>query len=77
MAAGVPVAASRVGALADLAPDAALVAPGDARALADAALAQIADPDAPARVLAGARRRAAPEVVAPRLAAVYSALAHH
>jgi glycosyltransferase involved in cell wall biosynthesis len=75
MAAGLPVAASRVGALAELAPDAALVAPGDARALADAALAQIADAGAPARALAAARRRAAPAVVAPRLAAVYAAVA--
>jgi glycosyltransferase involved in cell wall biosynthesis len=75
MAAGVPVAASRIGALAELAPDAALVAPGDAQALAGAALAQIADPAAPARALDAARRRAAPEVVAPRLAAVYDAVA--
>jgi glycosyltransferase involved in cell wall biosynthesis len=75
MAAGVPVVASRVGALAELAPDAALVAPGDAQALAQAALGTIADPDAPARALAGARRRAAPAVVAPRLAAVYAAVA--
>jgi glycosyltransferase involved in cell wall biosynthesis len=73
MAAGLPVAASRVGALAELAPDAALVAPGDARALADAARALVADAGAPARALAAARRRAAPDVIAPRLAAVYAA----
>jgi glycosyltransferase involved in cell wall biosynthesis len=75
MAAGLPVVASRVGALAELDPDAALVAPGDAAALADAARATIADPGAPARALAAARRRAAPAVVAPRLAAVYAAVA--
>jgi len=75
MAAGVPVAASRVGALAELAPDAALVAPGDARALADAALAVVADAGAPRRALAAARRRAAPDVVAPQLADVYERVA--
>jgi glycosyltransferase involved in cell wall biosynthesis len=75
MAAGLPVVATRSGALAELAGDAALVAPDDARALADAARAVAADPAAPAAALAAARRRTAPEVVAPRLAALYDAVA--
>lgn len=74
MAAGLPIAATRSGALAELEGDAALVAPGDAPALARAALAQAADPAAPAAARAAARRRAAPEVVAPRLAALYASL---
>ncbi len=71
MAAGVPVVASRVGALAELEGDAALVAPGDAGALAAAARHVAADPQAGPRALAAARRRVAPEVVAPRLAELY------
>ncbi|HEU4974724.1 MAG TPA: glycosyltransferase family 4 protein [Baekduia sp.] len=73
MAAGVPVVASRAGALAELEGDVELVAPGDAAALAAAARRVAADPDAGARARAAALRRAAPEVVAPRLAAVYAA----
>jgi glycosyltransferase involved in cell wall biosynthesis len=75
MAAGLPVVATRSGALAELEGDATVVAADDARALADAALAVARDPAAGARALAAARRRAAPAVVAPRLAAVYDALA--
>jgi glycosyltransferase involved in cell wall biosynthesis len=75
LAAGLPVAATRSGALAELEGDVALVAPGDAAALAAAALAQAADPAAPAAARAAARRRAAPEVIAPRLAALYDAVA--
>jgi glycosyltransferase involved in cell wall biosynthesis len=71
LAAGLPVAASRAGALAELDGDVRLAPPGDAAALAQAALAAAAEPGAGARALAAARRRAAPEVVAPRLAAVY------
>ena len=73
LAAGLPVAATRSGALAELEGDVALVPENDAQALAGAALAQIADPDAPAAARAAAARRAAPEVVAPRLAALYAA----
>jgi glycosyltransferase involved in cell wall biosynthesis len=73
MAAGVPVVASRVGALAELDGDAELVAPGDAGALAAAAGRVAADPHAGARAAAAAHRRASPQVVAPRLAAVYAA----
>jgi glycosyltransferase involved in cell wall biosynthesis len=75
MAAGLPVVATRVGALAELAGDATLVAPGDVAALADAARAAASDPTRGAAALAAARRRAAPEVVAPRLAALYDTVA--
>lgn len=74
MAAGLPVVATRAGALAELEGDATLVAPGDVPALAAAARAALDDPGAPAAALAAARRRAAPEVVAPRLAALYESL---
>jgi glycosyltransferase involved in cell wall biosynthesis len=74
LAAGLPVAATRSGALAELEGDVALVAPGDAAALAHAALAQAADPAAPAAARAAARRRAAPAVIAPALAALYDAV---
>ena len=75
LAAGLPVVATRSGALAELEGDVALVAPGDVAALADTARAVAEDPGAGARALAAARRRAAPEVVAPRLAALYDAVA--
>ena len=72
MAAGVPVVASRIGALAELvADDGALVPPGDAAALGAAARARFAHADAAARGLARVRAVAAPEAVAPALAAVY------
>jgi glycosyltransferase involved in cell wall biosynthesis len=73
MAARVPVVASRVGALAELEGDAELVPPGDAAALAAAALRVAADPGAGRRAREAAARRAAPEVIAPRLAAIYAA----
>jgi glycosyltransferase involved in cell wall biosynthesis len=75
MAAGLPVVASRIGALAELDGDATLVPPGDAAALGHAAVAVAADHAAPGAALAAARRRAAPDVVAPRLAALYEAVA--
>lgn len=71
MAAGVPVVASRIGALAELEGDAELVAPGDADGLATAVRRVAGDRSAGERALAAARRRVAPEVVAPGLAAVY------
>ncbi|HEX5926550.1 MAG TPA: glycosyltransferase [Baekduia sp.] len=75
LAAGLPVVATRSGALAELEGDVTLVAAGDVAALAAAARAIVEDPAAGARALAAARRRAAPEVVAPRLAALYDAVA--
>jgi hypothetical protein len=54
-----------------VADDGALVAPGDARALAAAARARFGDTGAAERGLARVRAVAAPEAVAPALAAVY------
>ena len=71
MAAGLPVAASRIGALTDLLPGEQLVAPGDAQALAGAALRLRGDERAAARGLETVRRQASPGVVAPLLAAAY------
>ena len=75
LAAGLPVVATRSGALAELEGDVTLVAAGDVTALAAAARAVAEDAGAGARALAAARRRVAPEVVAPRLAALYDAVA--
>jgi L-malate glycosyltransferase len=71
MAAGLPVAASAVGALPELLDPEALVAPGDAAALA-AAIGRLAgDRAAGARNLARIRSICAPEVVARGLRAAY------
>ena len=71
MAAGLPVAATRSGALPELVPSAQLAPPGDAAALG-ALAARLRGDDAAARAgLEGVRRIAAPEVVAPALASVY------
>ncbi len=75
LAAGLPVVATRSGALAELDGDVMLVAPGDVAALAAAARTVAEDPGAGTRALAAARRRAAPEIVAPRLAALYDTVA--
>jgi glycosyltransferase involved in cell wall biosynthesis len=75
LAAALPVVATRSGALAELEGDVTLVAPGDVAALAAAARTVAEDHGAGARALAAARRRAAPEVVAPRLAVLYDAIA--
>jgi glycosyltransferase involved in cell wall biosynthesis len=77
MAAGLPVVASRVGALPELVDDDALVPPGDVRALAQA-IARLADDRA-----AGARGRervgalCSPPVVAAQLARIYDGDASH
>jgi glycosyltransferase involved in cell wall biosynthesis len=71
MAAGLPVVASRIGALPELIGDAGvLVAPGDAAALA-AGLARVA-PDAALRGLRRVREACDPERAAAALAAVYA-----
>jgi glycosyltransferase involved in cell wall biosynthesis len=72
MAAGVPVIASRSGALANLVPAEQLVAPNDPRALADALLrAGRADAE---RGLRAVRAACAPDAVAAALGAVYEAV---
>ncbi len=73
MAAGLPVAGSRIGALPELVPDEWLVAPGDAGALAEAITRLRGDVGSGARAIERVRGLAAPEVVAPKLAAIYSA----
>ena len=70
MAAGVPVLASRIGALPELVET--VVAPGDAGALAEAAQSLYGDAAAGERGLAAVRERCAPEAVARTLAAVYA-----
>jgi glycosyltransferase involved in cell wall biosynthesis len=75
LAAGVPVVASRMGALAGLDGAAELVPPGDVAATA-AAVARVAgDAAVGERGLAAARALAAPAVIAPRLDAAYVAAA--
>ncbi|HSZ14945.1 MAG TPA: glycosyltransferase [Solirubrobacteraceae bacterium] len=71
MAAGLPVAASRVGALPELVDLDSLVAPGDAAALADALARLAGDREAGERGRARVRALCAPEVVARGLAAAY------
>ncbi len=74
MAAGVPVVASAVGALPELCDPDGLVAPGDAAALALAARTRFRDAAAGEAGRRRVARIAAPEAVAPALAAVYDAL---
>jgi glycosyltransferase involved in cell wall biosynthesis len=74
MAAGVPVIAARVGALPELIGDErCLVPPGDAAALAAAAVAVAGDVEAGERARERVRARCAPELVARALAEIYSA----
>jgi glycosyltransferase involved in cell wall biosynthesis len=75
MAAGVPVVASRIGALAQLVDEDGLVAPGDPNALADAIKRRFGDRAAGERGIAAARALAAPGVVARQLRAAYEAAA--
>jgi glycosyltransferase involved in cell wall biosynthesis len=74
MAAGVPVVASRVGALGELVPEDALVPPGDPAALAAAISTHRNDRAAGERGLIIARERAGPDAVAAALEAVYASL---
>ncbi len=73
MAAGLPVAGSRVGALPELLEEEAMAPPGDARALAQAIARVREDSGAGERALERVRAMCAPEVVAGRLAEVYEA----
>jgi glycosyltransferase involved in cell wall biosynthesis len=73
MAAGLPVAATRVGALPELVPEPWLAPPGDVDALASVIARLTADPPPPDTAIAHARRVAAPTVVADRLRAAYAA----
>jgi glycosyltransferase involved in cell wall biosynthesis len=71
MACGLPVAASRIGALPDLLDEPCLAAPGDAPALGQAIARVLADPGAGLRGLERVRAVCAPEVIARALAGVY------
>ncbi len=73
MAAGLPVAASRVGALGELVEEEGLVAPGDAGALAAAIVRLAGDRAAGARGRERVRAVCAPSVVADALAKLYAA----
>jgi glycosyltransferase involved in cell wall biosynthesis len=71
MAAGLPVAGSRIGALPELVPDEWLTPPGDATALAATIRRLRGDAGAGALAIARARAVASPQVIAPALAAIY------
>jgi glycosyltransferase involved in cell wall biosynthesis len=73
MAAGLPVAATRVGALPELVPGDWLAAPADPDSLAAVIRRLAADPPASESTIAHARRAAGPEVVARALGTVYEA----
>jgi glycosyltransferase involved in cell wall biosynthesis len=74
MAAGLPVVASRVGALPEIVEEQGLVAAGDANAFAGAIARVLADGEAGARAGRRVRSLCAPEVVARALAEVYGPL---
>jgi glycosyltransferase involved in cell wall biosynthesis len=75
MAAGLPVVASHIGALAELVDQDGLVPPNDAEALAEAIKRRYGDPGAGRRSIEAAYRLASPEVVAAQLSAAYNAAA--
>ena len=78
MADGVPVVASRVGALPELVEEDGLVAADDVHALAGAIERRFRDADAGARGIARARELAGPDAAAAALRAAYdAALAWH
>jgi glycosyltransferase involved in cell wall biosynthesis len=72
MAAGLPVAGSRIGALPELIPGDWLSAPGDAPALAATIGALVGDPGAGERALAEVRALLDPGRLAATLASIYS-----
>ena len=72
MAAGLPVVASRVGALPELLDEEALVPPGDPHALARAIERLVGDRAAGERGRARVQALCAPDVVAASLARVYN-----
>jgi len=76
MAAGVPVAATRIGALPELVEDAGLAPPGDAAALAEVAAGRFGDAEAGGRGMARVRERCSPSVVAAALTDAYEQAAH-
>jgi glycosyltransferase involved in cell wall biosynthesis len=71
MACGLPVVASRIGALPELLDERCLAPPGSALALAEAIARVLADPEAGRRDLERVRAVCAPEMVARGLADVY------
>ncbi len=71
MACGLPVAASRIGALPELLDDSCLAPPGDPPALAETIARVLADPAAGRRGLERVRAVCAPEVVARSLGRIY------
>jgi glycosyltransferase involved in cell wall biosynthesis len=73
MAAGLPVVASRLGALAEIVEADGLVPPNDPQQLAEAIKRRYGDPVAGRRAIEAARLRASPEVVAAQLSAAYEA----
>ena len=73
MASGLPVAASRVGALGELVDEQSLVPPGDADALAEAIIRLAGDRAAGERGLERVRALCSPELVAASLACIYDA----
>ena len=75
MAAGLPVVATRMGALPDLVPARDLVPPGDAPALAAAVTRRYGDAAAGEAGLRAVTARCAPEVVVQRLRELYDAVA--
>jgi glycosyltransferase involved in cell wall biosynthesis len=72
MAAGLPVAASRIGGLPELVPGEWLAAPGDALALSQVIGRLATDRSAGETAIARVRAITAPEVVAPALARIYA-----
>ncbi len=74
MAAGVPVVATRSGALGELVPEDGLVAPGDLVALLAAVRARYANQEAGERGIAAARLRAGREGALTKVTALYAAL---